>query len=151
MGIFNASLPLSISIEGIIRKYFKEYGFPEKEIIEHAIEGRKVILGLEINERIRDRAVASIDGLINNPSTKNALHKLANEFVIEKELVQKWNKLRNKSAHASEIIDSDNEIQKLVDLTYCCIALFYKLLFNVIQYKNQYIDYSVAGWLESKI
>jgi len=147
-GIENVSLPLSVSIEGILNTYFKELGFPDDEIINQAKEAKEKLNKIKLGERIKDRLLSSIHSLLNNPSSKNALFALAKKGIFNKSIVKQWLHLRNKTVHPNNLNMKPHDIQKYIDRNYTCIALFYILLFLIINYEGKYIDYSESGWPE---
>ena len=66
-------------------------------------------------------------------------------------MADKWVKLRNKSVHPDKLNEDPKAFQKYIDLNYTCIALLYLLLFSIIDYDGNYIDYSADGWPEKKV
>jgi len=149
-GIENASLSLAVAIEGVAKSYFKRYGLPDKEILQQAQEAKRKIKDLELGERIKDRLLSSIGGL-KSTSPKGALYQMSGTGLFPKSFVDEWVSLRNKSTHADQI-DQDNETKQThIDQIYTCITLFYCLLFKVIGYEENFIDYSQEDWPEKKI
>ena len=150
-GIENASLSLGVAIEGILKTYFSEQGLPDDEIVPQANKAKEVLSGLDLGARIKDRLLGSIGELLKNSSPKGALYHFAQEGLINKAMADKWVKLRNKSVHPDKLNEDPQVFQKYIDLNYTCIALFYLLLFSIIGYDRNYIDYSVNGWPEKNM
>lgn len=146
--IENASLSLGVAIEGILKTYFSEIGLPDKEITNQANAAIEALNGIDIGVRIKKRITGSINGLLNNSSPKGALYHLAQNGLFNKAIAKQWVKLRNKSVHPDNLNEDPREFQKYIDLNYTCIALFYILLFSIIQYDGKYIDYSENAWPE---
>jgi hypothetical protein len=149
-GIENASLSLGVAIEGIVKRYFSKQGLPDDEIIQQAEEAKQILKGMDLGQRIKDRLLDSIDGLLNNTSPKGALYKMAQDGLLNKFMPSAWDKLRNKSAHPDKSNQDLSAVQKDIDRFYTCIALFYLLLFNIIKYEGSYTDFSESGWSEKK-
>ena len=146
-GITNASLSLTVAIEGIIKAYFEKYGLPDREILCQIREAKQKIEDLELGERIKKRLLSSIGGL-KNTSPKGALYQMSNMGLFPKSFADEWGSLRNKSVHPHQI-DRDEKIKQVnINKNYTCLALFYCLLFKVIGYEGNFIDYSQEGWPE---
>jgi len=148
-GIENASLALVVAIEGIVKSYFKRYGLPDKEILQQAQEAKQLVKHSELGKRIKDRLMGSI-GNLKRTSPNGALYQMSEMGLFPKSFVDEWVSLRNKSTHADQI-DQDKETkQAYIDQIYTCITLFYCLLFKVIGYGGNSIDYSQEGWPEKR-
>lgn len=148
VNIKNSSLSLGVAIEGIIRTYFWELGLPDEEITQQADEAKQKLNDIDIGERIKDRLLSSIGDLLQNTSPKSALYQMAQDGLLSKEMADEWLKLRNKSVHPDKLNEDPRAFQKYIDQIYTCIALFYRLLFIIIKYDGNYIDYSENGWPE---
>lgn len=151
--IVNSSLSLGVAIEGIIKKYFKEQGSPDSEIVQQAECAKIKLKDLNIGDRIKKRLMASISSLLKNPSPKSALNQMIKDGLINQKMVDTWIKVRNKSAHPdkSELKQKSKEFQKYINQIYICFALFYRLFFIIIKYEEYYIDYSEDEWPEKKL
>lgn len=139
----NVALVLTVAIEGIIKHYFKEYGYPDEEFKKEMDIALAKIKGLDIADRIKNRIASSL-GRAKTSIPKNALFKLAAEGWYEKELVDSWVGLRNKSTHADKL-DTEH-FQKFIDSVNKSLFLFYILLFIKIDYENTYFDFASEGW-----
>jgi hypothetical protein len=143
--IENISLTLTVSIEGLSKKYFSQYGFPDEEIIAQSVGAKKIIEESAFGERISQRLLANLENL-NLPSPKSILYDMSKDSIFPKKFAETWVKLRNKSAHAA-VIDPDREtFQKHLDRINICLTLFYNLLFLVTGYQGKFIHYSQKGW-----
>lgn len=149
-GIENAALSLCTAIEGITKNYYSAYGQPEAEIVQQAEDAKKVIKVSAIAEKIKNRIMANL-GQVKSPSPKNSLYKLASENKFEKDLVDSWVSLRNKSAHADNLDEETEELQKYIDDVYKCLNLFNVLLLLKIDFNGTYQDFSKDGWGESQL
>lgn len=141
----NKALVLTTAIEGLLKKYFQEYGAPDSDFIAQANDAKPKIKAIDIGKRIKERVLSSLGNALS-PTPKNSLHSLAASKIIPGELIKTWNELRNKSAHADELKKSDAELQEFLDQLFGCLELFYCLLLRHIEYKGNYIRYSQIGW-----
>lgn len=146
--IENASLSIGVAIEGILSSYFRELGLPDGEITKQANAAIEALDGIELGERIKERLLGSIGGLLSNSSPKGVLYNLAQSGVFKKSIAKQWVKLRNKSVHPDKLNEDPRAFQKYIDLIYSCISLFYILLFLIIKYDGKYLNYSENGWPE---
>lgn len=147
--IENASLSLAVAIEGVAKSYFKRYGLPDKEILQQAQEAKQKIKDLELGKRIKNRLLTSIGGL-KSASPKGALYQMSETGLFPESFVDEWISLRNKSTHADRIDQDEKTKQTYIDQIHTCITLFYCLLFKVIGYEGNFIDYSQEGCPEKR-
>ncbi len=150
VNIKDSSLALGVAIEGITRTYFGKCGLPDKEITQQANEAKQKLNDIDIGKRIKDRLLNSIGDLLQNTSPRGALYQMAQDGLLSEEMVAEWKKLRNKSVHPDNLNEDPRALQKYIDQIYTCIALFYRLLFIIIKYDGNYIDYSENGWPKKK-
>lgn len=141
----NRALVLTTAIEGLLKKYFQEHGIPDPEFIAQVNDAKPKIKAIEIGKRVKERILSSLGNAIS-PTAKNSLHSLADSEIIPDELIKTWSELRNKSAHADELKQSDAELQIFLDQLFGCLELFYCLLLRHIEYKGNYIRYSQIDW-----
>lgn len=149
-GIESAALTISMAIEGITKNYYSEYGLPDDEIVQQAVEAKPLVKNLAIGERIKSRIQSSI-GQVKSSSPKNALYRLAEEGKVDKGLVDAWVSLRNKSAHADNLDEDVEELQSYIDDVYKCQNLFNVLLLLKIGFDGQYQDLSKDGWTDNSL
>ena len=148
--IENSSLSIGVAIEGVVKSYFNELGRADEEILQQAKEAKKLIEDSDMGERIKGRLYGSIS-LLKNTSTKSALRQMVEEKKwLKKTMINKWEKLRNKSVHPDKMNQDLIAIQKYIDQIDTCLTLFYRLIFIIIEYEGSYIDYSERGWPEKK-
>lgn len=148
-GIQNASLSLTVAIEGVVRSYFEKYGLPDKEIVQQAREAKKKIREMELGKRIRNRLLGSL-GNLKIVSPQVALSRMSDMGWFPKSFVTNWASLRNKSVHADQVDQDERTKQVDINKIYKCLALFYCLLFKVIGYEGNFIDYSQESWPEKR-
>jgi hypothetical protein len=142
-----SALALSVSIEGLVKEYFVDYGHAESKLLKEAEDAENVIKGLGFTTRLLNRLLESLN-LLKKPSPKSALYDLSRQGWFPKSLVEVWVKLRNKSTHADKLnLDiEEEELQKYLDEVNSCLNLFYRLVFWVISYKGKFINHSLRGW-----
>jgi hypothetical protein len=145
-GVVNAALYITVSIEGIIKTDFKEYGYPDEDFINQINDAIESIKTLDIGKRAKERILTSIN-VAKSSNPRSALIKLSESGYFDKGLVEEWKSLRNMSAHADKL--NDEQIQKYIDKVYNCLLLFYNLLFIIIKYESLYYDFSREGWPET--
>lgn len=141
----NRALVLTTSIEGLLKKYFSEHGIPDADFVAQAKDAKPKIKSVDIGSRIKERILSSLGNALSS-TPKNSLHSLAASEIIPVDLIKIWSELRNKSAHADELKQSDSELQEFLDQLFGCLELFYCLLLRHIEYKGNYIRYSQTGW-----
>lgn len=148
--IENSSLSLGVAIEGIMKSYFWELGLPDDEIRQQADEPIEKLDNVAFGERIKGWLLSGINGLLNNSSSKGALYQMVKDGLLSEKMADEWVKLRNRSVHPDRLNEDRQSFQKYLDQIYCCIALFYRLLFVIIRYEGSYVDYSEEGWPDKR-
>jgi hypothetical protein len=143
----NRALVLTTAIEGVVKTHFSDLGIPDEEFLTQVAKAIPELEKLQIGDRARARAVASLKGA-QSQSVKGALHALSSNGVFEKALVSTWTRTRNKAAHADELRFTEHEIQRLIDELYGCLELFYSLFLHRIGYAGAIIHFSKTGWPE---
>jgi hypothetical protein len=139
------ALALSVSIEGLISSYFEKYGASDNDMLEQSKKAKDAIKSLDIGERIKNRLLSNI-GEVKRPNTKTALFAIAKHGLFDKSQVDTWVSLRNKSAHPDYPELDTSGFQQLLDQIYCCLSLFYKLIFIITHYEGVFRDSSLEGW-----
>lgn len=141
-GIASAALTVSVSIEGILKSYFSESG-KDDQFKAMALAARECLESLAVDDRVKNYLNNSLSNA-GGFNAKAALRDLEGRGLVKKQLVSKWNRLRNKSAHADS--EKDSEMQGLIDLTYSNLDLFYCLLFILCSYSGSRVDYDCVGF-----
>ena len=141
-GIDNFALRTAVSIEGVLKQYFLQFG---RDLVFKGIaaEAKASIAGLNLDVRVLDYLNNSLNGA-GTFSARSALRELVKRKDIEPGMLKKWSELRNKSAHADKL--DPKKTQELLDLTFTNLKLFYDLLVILIDYHGSKTDYSVRGF-----
>lgn len=93
----------------------------------------------ELGDRFRDRLLGFL-GSLGNPRAKDQLEWLRARGLINKKQIAAFGKLRNASAHGA--MTSADCLQEQVDLCAEVLVLAYHVLFALVGYEGEYIDYS---------
>lgn len=147
--IENAALALTVSIEGVVKEYFHGYGHAEQGILEKVEEAKKKIEGFDFIDRIQNLLLNSLERM-KRPSPKSILIDISRHGWFPENLVEDWEKLRNRSAHADKLDYSKEELQDYLNQFHTCLNLFYRLLLLTISYKGRFINYTLPGWPEQE-
>lgn len=147
-GLAAAALPLSVYIEGVTKELYPEYLVADKtklnevDLMMAAIRGSVGIDG-DLRERMCNRIRGAAKG-----SALDALRALAQLGCIEKQLVDSWHYVRNRSAHGGDFTRTQvhAKIQKVVTNIYACLHLFYQLLYLKIGFSGYINNYSKIGF-----
>lgn len=147
-GLENVALPLTVSIEGMVKTYLSDYGLPDTETLNNIKDAEVRVENIDWSGNLRERLLSSL-GYMKNPTVKGALEGLCRRGAFPVEWVSVWSKLRNRSAHADKINPDKIKLQKFIDDIYCCFALYYRILFLIMGHEGKYTNYSQTGWPES--
>ena len=96
----------------------------------------------------KDRVIGSLNA-VRQPRLQDRIRHLITGGVIEESHLKSWKKIRHKSAHGAELLGSRKEdiaMQEIIDHIGAVIVLLYTIIFHIIDYKEQYTDYSAIGW-----
>ncbi|MDF1764051.1 MAG: hypothetical protein P1U57_11630 [Oleibacter sp.] len=139
-----SALACGVSIEGLVKKYFEScFPVPNDEL-EHLNKAKLMLKDIDIDQGVKDKLNSSLDNF-KNKSPKRVLFEVCKEIDINSKLVRIWSGLRNRSAHADDL-DMDQQKFEEYFLQYIsCFYLFYRLLFLVIEYRGNCIDYTSIG------
>lgn len=143
-GIESAALNVSVCIEGILRSYFEPLG-TDSDFAELSKRAVPAVMQLEIEDRVKTLLRSCLGGA-GRFKPKTALRALTKFGKISPGLAEKWNKLRSETAHAVVAGESRKEWQRMVDLTFANIKLFYEILFSIVEYTGERIDYESRGF-----
>lgn len=143
-GIESAALNVSVCIEGTLKTYFRALG-TDQDFAELTKLATPAVLKLEIDKRVKELLRSCLGGA-GNFKPKTALRALTESGKISPELGGKWNKLRSETAHAVAAGDAREDWQRMADLTFANIKLFYEILFAIIGYTGERIDYESHGF-----
>lgn len=148
-GIDSAALPLTVSIEGMVKTYFLKHGLPDNKILEQIGNAEEKVKDIQWEGEIGSRLLSAL-AYIKKSSPKCALYGMAKNEFFPKEWVVVWSKLRNRSAHADKINQSEKKIQEHIDQIYTCFALYYRMMYIIIGYDGKFTNYSKEGWHEEE-
>ncbi|MEE4802470.1 hypothetical protein V2K66_07670 [Pseudomonas alliivorans] len=143
-GIESAALNVSVCIEGVLKTYYGALG-TDKGFAELTKLATPAVMELEIDKRVKDLLRSCLGGA-GNFKPKNALRALTESGKISPELGGKWNKLRSETAHAVVAGEAREDWQRMADLTFANIKLFYEILFAITGYAGERIDYESRGF-----
>ncbi|WP_455816712.1 hypothetical protein [Pseudomonas cerasi] len=138
----NETLSLTVSIEGVLNKFYSNFKVDDIEFSNLCGECKPVIEKLDINERVKSSIISLLER--NGKSTvKGILFNLADKGLFSKDLVSIWVKARNTSAHAEHF--KQHAWQKNVSNYSSCLTLFYILLNYHIEYKGIFFHYHLPN------
>jgi hypothetical protein len=143
-GIESTALNVSVCIEGVLKAYFEALG-TDSDFAELSRRAVPAVMQLEIDERVRNLLCSCLGGS-GNFKPKTALRALTQSGEISLGLAGKWNKIRNETAHAVVAGEAREDWQRMVDLTFANIKLFYEILFSIVGYTGERIDYESRGF-----
>lgn len=143
--IENSSLVLSVAIEGVLKALFLSLHDADAEFCQLVDAAKPVIGRLEIDERVRSSLSTSLKNAIA-AKPRDAMMRLKEQGVLEDTHIKAWKALRNTGAHGALLKDDDDRFQCHIDRFFCCLDMFYRLVFTVIGYRGGFIDYSTRNW-----
>jgi len=143
-GLESTALNVSVCIEGVLKAYFEELG-TDRDFAELARRAIPEVMTLEVDERIKNLIRSSL-GNSGNFKPKTALRALTLAGDVSPNLAGKWNRLRSETAHAVVAGEAREDWQRIVSLTFANIKLFYEILFSIVGYTGERIDYEVLGF-----
>ncbi|RZO10751.1 hypothetical protein EKG40_04095 [Pseudomonas moorei] len=143
-GLESAALNVSVCIEGVLKAYFGALG-TDSDFAELSKRAVPAVMQLELDERVKILLRSCLGGS-GNFKPKTALRVLTQSGEISPELAGKWNKLRSETAHAVVAGEAREDWQRMVDLTFANIKLFYEILFSIVGYTGERIDYETRGF-----
>ena len=143
-GLESTALNVSVCIEGVLKAYFEALG-TDSDFAELSKRAVPAVMKLEIDERVKSLLRSCLGGS-GNFKPKTALRALTQSGEISPELAGKWNKLRSETAHAVVAGEAREDWQRMVDLTFANIKLFYEILFSIVGYTGERIDYESRGF-----
>ena len=143
--IENSSLVLSVAIEGVLKELFLSRHDADAEFC-HLVDAAKPAIGrLKIHERVRSSLSTSLKNAIA-AKPRDAMVRLEEQGVLEDTHIKAWKALRNTGAHGALLDDDEDRFQRHIDRFFCCLDMFYRLVFAVIGYRGGFIDYSTRNW-----
>jgi len=137
--LYAAALILSVQIEKICKDYFSLYYIADEDFTKALKECVDLICNSNINEKNKITGLLKNkipNGSRNDFSVRNILKNLAHANVISKSLIEKWESLRNITAHGDTY--EGDEVAPLLENWFFCTNLYYQLIFNLIGYEGLY-------------
>lgn len=142
--VANSSLVLTVAIESLLDRCFRGPLDVDAEFLEEISHAKELLDGVGLRERARKRILASLDSA-GRARPIDVLWRLQEQGFIGKVHIDAWKKLRNAVAHGEDV-DAHENLQKNLDLFHQCVGLFHRLIFILITYRGDYVDYSSSGW-----
>lgn len=143
------ALTLTTSIEGLVKNLHSKMLLHDEEsqYISELNESIYVVKKIEVDKGIRNKLLSMLGGF-NRKSIKSALTEFTENKPPYKDSPKVWASLRNQSAHADSLNNSNEELQSYFDKTYNSLGLFYLLILDYISYVGKAKCYSINGWPE---
>lgn len=136
------ALTLSVAVESLVNseyRFLKEKNIKSLKSNEEIEEFCQYVNKYDCTNNFRER-IASLVSSLQQLRAIDYLYFLKLKNVIEEELIQDWKKLRNRYAHFD--IDDKLDYQDLFDKCDSVTVLFYKLVFQLIEYSGPFTDYT---------
>lgn len=137
------ALTLGVAIEGILKTDFTELALPDNDFIEEIKLLIKILSKSDFSNNFKKRVPNKINSL-RTPSAIDRLLELYKRGLIDKSLIEAWNKIRHSSVHADNPDYTD--FQKFLNKRGSLIVLYYQLIFLSVGYTGEYCDYSTIGY-----
>lgn len=142
VSLITAVLPLSVSVEALISKYFPNERIECEEVRISVAKAQTMIATLDVPEEHRSRLKSSI-AYIGYPSVTQALRRIEKRGGLSAVQVQAYTKIRNRAAHGVSIsLDTPDEMQDFMTKVFACLSLVYKLLLLHLRYEGPIHDQS---------
>lgn len=143
------ALSLSIAVEGILKTEFGGLGLPPGDLAQEIDIARELLAcSSDLSQSFKNR-IEGFFGAMLSPSTKDRLMALVEDGAISEDLVDAWDALRHRAAHASLIADGPKSVrqeERLMKRIREVRQLFHELVFLAIDYTGPYNDYSTRNW-----
>ncbi len=138
-------LLVSVAVEGVLNCEFADLAKPS-DVFKTSLDQ----IGKSIRRlRCADAKLAArLQGVLTpmkSSRPKDKLKVLEDTGVITKDMVKKWEKLRNTTAHAAVRVDPA-ETQAMLTQCYIVYTMLNRLIFQAIGYSGKYQDFSTLGW-----
>lgn len=146
--IENSSLVLSVAIEGVLKALFHSRYDTDAEFGLLLQAGMPAIEKLAAHPRVRVLLLKSLENAAL-PKPKDTMQRLKEQGVLTQEHIKAWKDLRHAGAHGALLEDDKGKFQRQLDRYFCCLDLFYRMVFVAVGYRGQYVDRSKPGWPKS--
>ncbi|AWP31927.1 hypothetical protein B9D02_04775 [Pantoea vagans] len=138
----NETLSLTVSIEGVVNKFYSDFKADDVEFSNLCGESKHVIEVLDINERVKGSIISLLERS-GKSSIKGTLFNMADMGIFPRDLAKTWFKARNRSAHAEHF--KKHAWQENLSNYSSCLTLFYILLSYHIGYTGMFSHYHLPG------
>jgi len=138
-------LLISVAVEGVLNCEYSELAKPSDAFKISLDQIGKLIRRLKCkNETLAARLQGVLPPMkLSRP--KDKFKVLESTDVVTKDMVKKWDKLRNSTAHASVRVDPA-ETQVILTQCHIVYTMLNRLVFQAIGYSGKYQDFSKLGW-----
>lgn len=137
ISIETEALTISVSIETILKDYLSnlhtQSDLDDLKIVKNTIKELP-----DINQSTKERLLGLISSM-KKPRAKDILHSLIVKGLISEDLVKTYGTLRNKVAHTAT--NKNTTTQEFFNQTNSVLVLFHQIIFLIIEYNGDYIDY----------
>ena len=142
------ALTLSVSIESLLNENLMSQYIVTKEL-ENNLKNAKALIksSAGLDAEFKNRMYGMI-GSMKKARAKDVLFILRDNGCLDKELIDTYGNLRNKSTHGNQTSGAD--IQNYFNQTSAVLVLFYQLIFLVIGYIGEYTDYGTYNYPTNK-
>jgi hypothetical protein len=136
------ALTLSVAVESLVNSEYKFLKGKDIQSLKSVEEIEKFCQFINEYDCTRSftKRISSLVSSLKQLRAIDYLYFLESKNVIEKKLIKDWKKLRNRYTHF--IIDDKLNYQDLFDKCDSVTVLFYKLVFQLIEYSGKYTDYT---------
>jgi hypothetical protein len=139
------ALVLGVTLESVLQREFPELG-GRPAAVEAAIRNAQQHIRTWDGLGTVRNWLHSFAGGLARIGPLDRLRALAARGLVDAELINSWQKLRNVNAHHFQSGKLDGE--QLSELLQQCTVLFYQIVFARINYRGVYTDYATPGWPE---
>lgn len=140
----NASLTLSVAIEGLIKNVFA----PQKASdLEFVATLKQAIQALECLPD-QTRAIGVLRGKLEHADQfppGRFLHEARKAGWLSESHVEAWETMRNKGAHGELLEDDNDALQAHIDRFHSGLDTFYRLMFHAIGYQGTHLAYGLPS------
>jgi hypothetical protein len=133
------ALTLSVSIESLLNDNLNHL-YKVTEELENNLKSVKALIKCSstLDADFKNRMNGML-GSMKKARAKDILFILSDNGYLDKELIDTYEGLRNKSAHGAQVSGAD--IQNYFNQISAILVLFYQLIFLIIGYTGDYTDY----------
>jgi len=138
------ALTLSVSIESLLNENLINQYIVSKELENNLKKAKELINSCTTLDTNFKKRMHGMIGSMKKARAKDILFTLKDNGFLDKDLIDTYGNLRNKSAHGSQA--SGGDIQNYFNQTSAVLVLFYQLIFLIIGYTGEYTDYGTYNY-----